>query len=188
MSDPKKFWYWRFQKLYSVKEVKLLNKKIKQNLISLNDRAADKVIKTAEVFFVNPLKIKELEKMFEAAYSANRDNFGFNLFDSINDKHRPLSYNIYDSKVKGEYGYHADASYNNPIADIKLTGILNLSMEPYEGGKFFLKPFGAQLEVAEISQPGNMIIFPSWFHHKVTPVTKGKRITISFWVRGPKFV
>ena len=61
-------------------------------------------------------------------------------------------------------------------------------MEPYEGGKFYLNPFGAELEVAEMSQPGNMIIFPSWFHHKVTPVTKCKRITLSMWAQGPKFV
>ena len=33
MSDPKKFWYWCFQKLYSVKEVKLLNKKMNNDKI-----------------------------------------------------------------------------------------------------------------------------------------------------------
>ena len=38
-----------------------MNKKIKQNFLSLKDYPADKVIKTAKVFFVNPLKIKELE-------------------------------------------------------------------------------------------------------------------------------
>ena len=36
MSGPKKFWYWRFQKLYSVKEVKLLNKSAPASKIKLD--------------------------------------------------------------------------------------------------------------------------------------------------------
>ena len=179
--------YWFFKKLYSPKEIKLLNKKIKKNLVSAaKDSPASNVIKTANVSLVNPRKIKELKRAFESVYNANKLNFGYNLFDSINPDFA-LNYNVYDSKVKGEYGYHADESYQSPISDIKLTALLNLSMEPYEGGKFYLRPFGAEFVVPEFSEPGDMVVFPAGFLHKVTPVTKGKRISLAIWLKGPKF-
>ena len=180
--------YWYFKNLYSLKEIKILNEKIKKNVLPLKHDPADNVVKTAEVLIIDPRKIKELEKMFESMYSANVQNFGFNLFSSINDKDVPLNYNIYDAKVKGEYEYHTDEAYRDHASDIKLTAILNLSMKSYTGGKFYLNPFGGEITVPEFSAPGDMVIFPAWFFHKVTPVTKGKRLTLSIWAKGPKFI
>tara|TARA_R100001244_G_C5118782_1_gene122979 strand:- start:84 stop:650 length:567 start_codon:yes stop_codon:yes gene_type:complete len=188
MNNPERPLYWYFKNLYSSKEIKILNKKIKKNLLSLEDNPAIGVVKTAKVLMVNPQKIKELNRMFESLYDANRQNFGFNLFSSITDKYIPLNYNIYDAKVKGEYKYHADAAYQNPVLDIKLTGILNLSLESYTGGKFYLNPFGKEIVVPEFSESGDMVIFPAWFFHQVTPVTTGKRITLTIWAKGPKFI
>ena len=179
--------YWFFKKLYSPKEIKLLNKKIKKNFVSVEkDFPANNVTKTANVSFVNTKKVEELKKAFDSAYNANKLNFGYNLFDS-NSPDFALNYNVYDSKVKGEYGYHADESYRSPVSDIKLTALLNLSMEPYEGGKFYLRPFGDEFVVPEFSEPGDMVVFPSGFLHKVAPVTKGKRISLAIWLKGPKF-
>jgi len=185
--------YWYFKNLYSSEEIKLLNEKIQKSVLPeqmklLKGSGADDVVKTAKVLAIDPGKIKELERMFECVYSANRQNFGFNLFSSINDKGIPLNYNIYDAKVKGEYEYHTDETYRHPASDIKLTALLNLSMKPYRGGKFYLNPFGGEMLVPEFSEPGSMVVFPPWFFHKVTPVTKGKRITITVWARGPKFI
>jgi PKHD-type hydroxylase len=40
----------------------------------------------------------------------------------------------------------------------------------------------------EIEQKrGRIILFPSFFLHKVCPVTKGIRKSIVAWVEGPKF-
>jgi|TARA_R100001244_G_scaffold121612_1_gene91243 predicted 2-oxoglutarate/Fe(II)-dependent dioxygenase YbiX len=187
INNPKRHLYWQFKDLYTPNEIKVLNKKIQNNLLDLKDNAATNVVKTAQVSIFDPFKIKELDRAFESIYKANRHNFGFYLFDSINDKQLPLNYNIYDSKSKGEYKYHTDAEYEHPSSDIKLTSILNLSSGPYTGGKFYINPFGEERIVPEISTPGNMVIFPSWFFHKVTPVTKGKRISITIWSKGPKF-
>jgi len=179
---------WHFKNLYSLKEIKILNEKIQKNVLPFKHDPADNVVKTVKVLIIDPRKIKELEKMFESMYSANVQNFGFNLFSSINNKCVPLNYNIYDAKVKGEYKYHTDEAYRHPTFDIKLTAILNLSMKSYTGGKFYLNPFGGEIPIPEFSGPGNMIIFPSWFFHKVTPVTKGQRITLTMWAKGPKFI
>jgi len=187
MNYPPRSLYWYFKNLYSSEEIKVLNKKIQKNILPFKDVAATNVVRTAKVLIVNPHKIKELGRMFECVYSANRQNFGFNLFSSINDKYIPLNYNIYDAKIKGEYKYHSDEEYRDPVCDIKLTAILNLSMQSYTGGKFYLNPFGGEIPVPEFSGPGSVVIFPSRFFHKVTPVTKGKRITLSMWARGPKF-
>jgi len=47
-----------------------------------------------------------------------------------------------------------------------------------------LKPAQSFVMTPEV---GKLLIFPSWFLHKVTPVTKGERISLSTWIKGPKF-
>ena len=34
--------------------------------------------------------------------------------------------------------------------------------------------------------PGTVIAFKSYLLHEVTPVTKGERITLTYFIRGPK--
>ena len=34
---------------------------------------------------------------------------------------------------------------------------------------------------------GTLIMFPSYMLHEVKPVTKGERITLTYWMVGPKF-
>ena len=72
------------------------------------------------------------------------------------------------------------------MSDIKLTCLLNISEKTFEGGEFLLTT-GLSKEIKEIIQPGSAIIFPSFFMHKVNPVTKGERTMVSLWLEGPKF-
>tara|TARA_R100000306_G_scaffold57992_1_gene56319 strand:- start:167 stop:736 length:570 start_codon:yes stop_codon:yes gene_type:complete len=188
MKPASRYLYWCFKNLYTPKEIKILNKKIQRNLTnSVKDTPATYVVKTAKVKLVNPQKIPELNRTFESMHDANRQNFGFNLYSSINDKQTVLNYNIYDAKSKGEYAYHADFQYDHAVSDIKLTGLLNLSMESYEGGDLYINPFGREVLISELSQSGTLIVFPSWFLHKVAPITKGKRRSLALWAKGPKF-
>ena len=66
--------------------------------------------------------------------------------------------------------------------------MINLSEEYYEGGDFILFHGGKFKEISEFSSPGSSIMFKSGLPHKVTPVTKGIRKTISLWLTGPKFI
>ena len=66
--------------------------------------------------------------------------------------------------------------------DIKLTCILNLSEESYEGGEFLIR---SQEERKITFDPGMGLIAHPLVSHKVTPVTKGKRITLTYWALGP---
>ena len=62
-----------------------------------------------------------------------------------------------------------------------MTIILN---DDYEGGEFefFLDDIQIKNEI------GTVIVFPSYFLHRVNPVTKGTRYSLVAWFRGPKFI
>ena len=140
----------------------------------------------------------------EIIYSANIDA-GWVL-----DLTRPeaVQYTDYDEKGD-EYGYHIDGNQDryaakqlverstNPIplnqttnpllAGLvrKLSVTVNLS-EPvdYEGGTLELLFDGAKHELPNPPY-GSAIVFPSFIHHRITPITKGTRKSAVMWFNGP---
>ena len=69
------------------------------------------------------------------------------------------------------------------MQDIKLTCLLNLSEETYEGGEFCA--VGSDEKIKFDSGMG--LIITSLIAHKVTPITKGERITLTYWAMGPSW-
>ena len=181
-----KYIYWQFKNLFTLNEIKKLNKKIKNNVVYEQDNPAS-ATKNVSVLPVDSRSIEELDKVYECIYEANKENFGYNLYDYHTERKNYINYNVYDSIKKGEYKYHSDGTYTHHASDIKLTAILNLSINKYEGGDFYINPFGKEEIVDFIKTPGNLLIFPSCFLHKVKPVIKGERISLSMWIKGPKF-
>jgi len=94
-----------------------------------------------------------------------------------------LNYNTYD--VGEEYTWHIDADMNSPISDIKLTCLLNLSEEKYQGGDLYL--FRNKEVKVEKFSPGSAVVFPSFLDHRVDKIISGKRATLAIWMHGPKF-
>lgn len=149
---------------------------------SVKDVPADGATKTADVKFINRKFISpELEKFYESIGVINSLAFRFHL-DAIGNE-SILSYNTYDSKTNGEYDWHTDGRRDG-IKDIKLTALLNLSDEPYEGGDISLF-FNGPHVIEEFRLPGTLLVFPSWVPHKVDPVTKGTRKTLIQFFEGP---
>ena len=183
MADNKRSSYWFFKNVYNSSEIKFLNKHLLEKITSEKDRPSPNVTKTSSVHIVSPHGIKITDRMYNCLHGANRLNFGYVLYMERSDMH----YNVYSSTNKGKYDYHTDMDFNNPASDIKLTGIINLSMKKYTGGKLYLNPFGNSFEVTELSSPGTMVIFPSFFLHKISPVLTGERISLVLWGNGPKF-
>ena len=69
---------------------------------------------------------------------------------------------------------------------MKLTCLLNLSEEPYEGGEFHT--IGNRNPKENIRFTSGMgLIFNSLIAHKVTPVTKVERISLTYWGVGPSW-
>jgi len=182
----REFCYWFLKELYTKDEVKNIVDYFEQNYNKeLYDRPADAITKTSEVKLIDWYKIKHLlERSQQAAKYINSTQIGYDLYD-MTDYHC-ANLNTYDSQVQGKYDWHIDASRDNAPTDIKLTVIINVSTEPYTGGEFEMFR-QTPVRVSEVDSPGSVIIFPSFWNHRVLPVTSGVRRTISYWIDGPKF-
>ena len=120
------------------------------------------------------------------AHEANRDHFGFDIFNSTYD----IQFTEYDSTVKGKYDWHHDVWWTNPRChDRKLSVVIQLNdPSTYTGGDFEFRIPGCDMDgLADFRQQGSVIVFPSFFEHRVTPVTTGTRYSLVTWVEGPKF-
>jgi len=98
----------------------------------------------------------------------------------------------YDENGEMPPGYQAgNSSLINKVRKLSVT--INLSENnSYEGGnlKFDYGPHNEgerYHECTEIRPRGSIIIFPSFVHHQVTPVTKGTRYSLVLWSCGRPF-
>ncbi len=182
-----KYDYFYVPDLYSIEECSALRQKlytVTEENIGIIDVPGEKTIKTSEVRFLKAGHLEEIDRVRSAINDVNRNVFGFNCFNySDNDV---LYFNIYDSQYQSQYSWHNDGVKDQNF-DIKLTALLNLSTESYEGGEFSLFLNG-EYPVPEFKNVGSMIIFPSWVQHCVTPVSKGVRYSMTYFVSGPCFV
>ena len=109
-----------------------------------------------------------------------------NQWKLVIDGWEPFQYTEYDESYKGYYDWHIDYLLKKPDEFIsrKLSFSLGISdKDDYEGGDLVLKT--AKDENIYKLDMGEIVIFPSWTLHKVTPVTKGKRRVIVGWGLGP---
>ena len=166
-------------KIFNLEQIRKINEKINLSLIESRDNPADKAIKTSQVKFLKMHSIQNL--IIDFCYSANNDYYGFDLFSLTSGK--ILNYNTYD--VGEEYSWHIDADMKSPIRDVKLTCLLNLSEEKYDGGDLYL--FRDKEIKVEKFDPGCAVIFPSFTNHRVSKISSGKRSTLAIWMWGPKF-
>jgi PKHD-type hydroxylase len=141
----------------------------------------------------------------------NRDENTFPIFDrlnqtieNINDRfynftlngYESFQYTEYDASEKGEYNFHMDTCFgykdkaNIDILETRKISIvmcLNCPGIDFEGGQFYINT-GSEKDAFEVEmKKGRLIAFPSFFIHRVAPVTKGKRKSLVIWVMGPKF-
>ncbi len=179
--------YWTLDKFFNNKQILTLNKLIKNNIFKGSlDSPASGAIKTSIIKFVTyePLK-EQLKNIIDEVYRVNITTFGYNLYSLRNKE--ILFYNLYTSKLKSQYGWHMDGELYNENSDSKFTLIINLSSKKYTGGKFYFF-FEKPVHVKELDNPGSVILFKSYLVHKVDPVIKGERRTLSCWLKGPRFI
>jgi len=151
-----------------------------------------KEIRNSNVSWINDWWVKkELEPYVKRANEMAGWNFNFT-------KSEASQFTIYEP---GEYyDWHRDAQ-NYPYTQGEQKGLIRkLSVtvslsnpEDYEGGflefsrendfnkKYFYK-------VREILPRGSICVFPSYTWHRVTPVTKGKRLSLVQWNLGDSYV
>ena len=167
---------------FTHEQVKKINKEIKKNIAQKQDPsfAAYNVSKIGDFIHVpcNPLT-KLLRPWLYQCQLVNRESFGFDIYWDFHLE--VLNYNVYG--IGSEYGWHIDENTKNTPNDMKLTCLLNLSKEPYQGGEFCMINSAKKIEFTS----GMGLIMNSLIAHKVTPVTKGERITLTYWADGPSW-
>ena len=163
---------------FTHEQVKEINKKIKENIFQKEEKTkpSQNVSKKGEFFHVPCSSLMALLHpwLYECQHT-NKQFFGYDIYWHFHID--VFNYNVYGTT--GEYGWHIDADDQN--ADSKLTCLLNLSEEPYEGGEFCMINSDKNVKFTT----GMGLILNSLVAHKITPVTKGERITLTYWADGP---
>ena len=188
--DTWKYLYYTWPDFFNKEEVEQICEFIENNYIGNEDprNAAHNrdgsykqisSVKLIDYETVEPLISRLVKQAFQVA---NLD-FGYTTFGPHPGEH--LLYNTYQSKDKDHYDWHIDES-NSPIYDVKLTLLVNLSTEPYEGGEFQTY-IHTEESHPDFDKPGSAIMFKSHFNHRVLPITSGTRKSLSIFINGPKF-
>ena len=113
------------------------------------------------------------------AYEANQNLYHFDLHSMPEQ----IQYTEYYDHEKGHYDWHMDNGYGN-LSQRKISVTVQLSDgNDYEGGDLQLWPGGTYPLVAPRGK-GNVVIFPSFMMHRVTPVTRGTRKSFVLWLGG----
>ena len=183
------YWYW--ENLLSQKDIVYLNNYINKNYDHYEDtirgahnKNTGELLKNTKVKCITLSKIQnKINHILHRAIALAQYEFGYTVFQPLEGD--ILLYNSYSSKNLGKYDYHIDATDSDKY-DIKLTLLMNISQKPYEGGEFRFYDYD-ELTAKELNKPGNVIMIKSHLFHKVTPVTKGERNTLSYFISGPKF-
>ena len=170
-----------FENKFTPHTIKEFNQDIKKNLRADSYGKAESATKTSTVTNIEYGSIeKYIKPVFDLCQIENISSLGYNIF--MPTKYNLLHYNIYN---KGnEYTWHSDGTGWSENFDQKYTVLINLSEQPYEGGEFDLFDNGER-EMKFTS--GDILMFTSHIPHRVRPVTFGQRITLTYWMIGPKF-
>jgi len=116
---------------------------------------------------------------------ANRSAFGAELWHL-----HEMQFTKYDANDEGFYNWHNDVLWeSHNCGHRKLSMVIQLSdPSEYEGGDLEIKPLClGPPDPMVLRKQGNVIVFPSFLMHRVTPVTKGTRYSLVAWMEGPKW-
>ena len=123
-----------------------------------------------------------MKRVMAAVAEANRETFNFRL-EGFEERLQVAAYN---ETEQGHFDWHSDTGGGPLAARRKLTIVAQLTRpEEYEGGELQLNPTGRPFAASR--DIGDAILFASFVLHRVTPVTKGLRHSLTCWVHGPEF-
>ena len=175
-------WFF-FRQVFKPAIIKKINKIFFKSK-DFTDLRASAAIKTAKVSQTPYKYLKKYFKVVEdCTQHANSEAFGFDIYSWLDPD--SVAHNIYEAKNKGQYTFHTDCALYTSKSAIKLTTLINLSEKPYEGGQLELFIGSHIRAITDFDKPGDVVVFKADIPHRVTPVTRGVRITSSIWTQGP---
>lgn len=120
------------------------------------------------------------EKLIKMAEEANEALWKFDLRGVVDS----IQYTEYEEDG-GHYDWHVDIGPAT-INHRKISMVVQLSQaDDYEGGELML--WNGQVPTVAPKGIGNIMVFPAFMLHKVTPMTKGKRKSLVFWLGGGSY-
>ncbi|WP_339949146.1 2OG-Fe(II) oxygenase [uncultured Albimonas sp.] len=121
-------------------------------------------------------------RLARAFAEANRAAFDFAV-ESFEERAQVA---LYDGSEQGGFDWHSDVGEGPLARRRKLTVVVQLSApDDYEGGELELNGDGRP-RVADRAQ-GAAVAFPAFALHRVAPVTRGRRWSLTLWAHGPTF-
>jgi len=91
----------------------------------------------------------------------------------------------YPDTMRGHNDWHVDMGRSH-AASRKLGFTIQLSnSDEYEGGDLEFR--NVEIDPKSLRKKGALAIFPTYWLHRVSPVTKGTRDAVVGWVHGPSF-
>lgn len=126
-----------------------------------------------------------LNKIISIVINFNNNNYKFDIQGVLSPEWPTLM----EYNVGGHYDWHIDLFYSKAtplpaFRKLAMTVLLNQPKTEYEGGELSF------LDIEEYTieaNKGDIILFPAFIPHKVTPVTKGQRNVLVGWFHGPSF-
>ena len=121
------------------------------------------------------------EKIAKHIDKANADYYQMSLTGFYD-----IQYTVYPETTQGKYDWHTDTSdyFSTGNFTRKLSAVVALN-DDFEGGVF--ETLDGTYPRSYDLKKGDIILFPSFVLHRVTPVTKGTRRSLVIWVMGPNF-
>lgn len=122
------------------------------------------------------------DRLAQIVAQANREHFGFQIEDFAESAQLAR----YGAEALGHFSWHSDIGAGPVAQRRKLTLVVQLSApQHYDGGGLEIWPDGSRQEAARTL--GAAVVFPSFTLHRVTPVTRGMRQSLTIWAHGPAF-
>jgi PKHD-type hydroxylase len=136
-----------------------------------------------DIAYINPQPHSKwlYDLLFPLALEANEKVFHFDI-DIVTDS---IHYVIYPEDG-GHLDWHMDVGAHG-VNKRKLAMTVQLSdSSDYEGGDFQIW-MGGKDYMTVPREKGDVIVFPSFCMHRVTPITRGERRCLVFWTGGRPF-
>ena len=143
------------------------------------ERLTDETYRKSEIVWISHNRYTDwlFQKLFAVANQLNQKYWQFELAGS-----QRLQFTSY--KGEGHYDWHMDLAEDAPDNTRKLSATVQLS-DPadYDGGDLEIN--SGIIESAPRDR-GCITLFPSYMHHRVTPVTRGERLSLVVWIVGER--
>ena len=177
-------YYW-FENGFTKEELEIIKKSVDQ--IPFHEASVESGYDEARRSSIKWIPFDEpydwiYKKLMNMAKEANDNMWGFDLISAP----EMIQYTEYYHTNKGHYDWHQDIG-GGMLSLRKISITVQLSdPNDYEGGDLEIWGGGNYVRTAPRGK-GNVVIFPSYMMHRVTPVTKGTRTSFVLWLGGEHY-